>query len=444
MAGKKNLREDALAIFAAALAAANAGDAVKRHLQRTESQLRVEKARFTLNRIDRVFVVSVGKAAPQMAEAIEQRLVNYFSRGLVVTKHGHADGYSGQSQLIEASHPVPNEDSLRAGLAVLALLEELTAKDLLIVAVSGGASSLLCAPVEGVSLAAKQQTTDLLLRAGADIYQLNCVRKHLSMLKGGNLVAHAYPAPVLSLILSDVVGDPLDVIGSGLTAPDSSSFAQALEVLESRAVLDKVPTEVREHLQKGARGEISETPKPEDGIFANVTNVVVGDSRQALEAASEEAKRRGYRPLILSSRFQGEARELARFHADILWEIVHSGQPVRLPACVLSGGETTVTVRGKGKGGRNQEFALAAAIGLAGEKNIMCLSAGTDGTDGPTDAAGALVTGDTLSRAAKLGLSAADFLERNDSYSFFNALGDLVKTGPTGTNVMDVNVMLAE
>ncbi len=304
---------------------------------------------------------------------------------------------------------------------------------------------LCCArPLRELALAAKQQTTDLLLRAGADIYQLNCVRKHLSMLKGGNLVAHAYPAPVLSLILSDVVGDPLDVIGSGLTAPDSSSFAQALEVLESRAVLDKVPTEVREHLQKGARGEISETPKPEDGIFANVTNVVVGDSRQALEAASEEAKRRGYRPLILSSRFQGEARELARFHADILWEIVHSGQPVRLPACVLSGGETTVTVRGKGKGGRNQEFALAAAIALAGEKNIMCLSAGTDGTDGPTDAAGAIVTGDTLSRAAKLGLSAADFLERNDSYSFFNALGDLVKTGPTGTNVMDVNVMLAE
>ncbi len=186
MAEKKNLREDALAIFAAALAAANAGDAVKRHLQRTESQLRVEKARFTLNRIDRVFVVSVGKAAPQMAEAIEQRLVNYFSRGLVVTKHGHADGYSAQSQLIEASHPVPNEDSLRAGLAVLALLEELTANDLLIVAVSGGASSLLCAPVEGVSLAAKQQTTDLLLRAGADIDQLNCVRKHLSMLKDGN------------------------------------------------------------------------------------------------------------------------------------------------------------------------------------------------------------------------------------------------------------------
>jgi hydroxypyruvate reductase len=441
---KQTLREDAVAIFGAALAAANAGDAVKRHLQRTEIQIRAGKARFTLNRIDRVFVVSVGKAAAPMAEAIEQRLGDHFSKGLIVTKHGHAAGYAGHCEVIESSHPVPGDESLRAGHAVLALLEELSANDLLIVAVSGGASSLLCAPAEGISLAAKQKTTDLLLRAGADIYELNSVRKHLSMLKGGNLAAHAYPAPVLSLILSDVVGDPLDVIGSGLTAPDSTTFAQALKVLEKRAVLEQAPAEVRQHLEKGAGGEIGETPKPDDGIFTNVTNVVVGNSRQALEAASDEAKRRGYRPLILSSRFQGEAREAARFHADILWETIHSGHPVRLPACLLSGGETTVTVKGKGKGGRNQEFALAAAIALAGEKNIMCLSAGTDGTDGPTDAAGALVNGDTIARAAKLGLDAADYLMRNDSYSFFDALGDLFKTGPTGTNVMDVNVMLAE
>ncbi len=443
MPEKQTLRGDALAIFNAALAASNAGDAVRLHLRRSENQLRINKALYRLNRTDRVFVVAVGKAAPQMAEAVEHRLADHFVRGLIVTKHGHRGAYSGKCEVIESGHPVPDEESLRAGQAVVALLDQLTENDLLIVAISGGASSLLCAPVEGISLTAKQQTTDLLLRAGADIFQLNCVRKHLSMLKGGNLAARAYPARVLSLILSDVVGDPIDVIGSGLTAPDQSTFAQALDVLASRSVLAHVPAEVRQHLEKGARGEIVETPKPGDRTFAGVTNALVGSSRQALEAAAEEAKRRGYRPLILSSRFQGEACDVARFHSEILWEIILSSHPLPTPACLLSGGETTVTVRGKGKGGRNQEFALAAAIALADAPNITCLSAGTDGTDGPTDAAGAFINGETISRAKKLGLDAASYLANNDSYTFFQALGDLVKTGPTGTNVMDVNVMLA-
>jgi hydroxypyruvate reductase len=286
-----------------------------------------------------------------------------------------------------------------------------------------------------VSLSAKQQTTDLLLRAGADIYELNAVRKHLSMLKGGNLAVRAQPAQVLSLILSDVVGDPLDVIGSGLTAPDTSTFVQALSVLEKRGVLDRVPIEVKQHLERAP----VETPKE----LKNVENLVVGNSRQALEAAADEAKRRGYQPMILSSRIQGEAREAARLHADILWEAITSGHPIHPPACILSGGETTVTVRGKGKGGRNQEFALAAALALDGAADVAFLCGGTDGTDGPTDAAGAIINGETLARAATLGLDAAHYLEHNNSYMFFDALGDLVKTGPTGTNVMDVNVMLA-
>lgn len=438
-----NLREDAVAIFGAALSAANAGDAVRRHLQLSGSQLRAGKHRYTLSRFQRVIVIAVGKAAPQMAQAVEERLGHHFTKGLIVTKHGHAAAYAGKCDVIEADHPVPNEESLRAGQAVLAMLDNLSGKDLLIVAVSGGASSLLCAPVESVSLTAKQETTGLLLKAGADIYELNQVRKHLSLLKGGALAMRAQPAPILGLILSDVVGDPLDVIGSGLTAPDTSTFAQALQVLSKRSLLALVPREVREHLEKGARGEVQETPKAGDPLFKNVANVIVGNSRQALEAAAAEAKRRGYRPVILSSQFQGEARECARFHADILWETVRSGYPARRPACLLSGGETTVTVRGTGKGGRNQEFALAAAMALQGAENIMCLSAGTDGTDGPTDAAGALVDGATIQRATATGLDAADYLARHDSYTFFNALDDLLKTGPTGTNVMDVNIMLA-
>ncbi len=438
------LREDAMAIFGAALAAANASDAVKRHLERTEGQLSIGKARYTFTRIKRVFLVAVGKAAPQMAEAIELRLGAQFTRGIVVTKQSHASLYAGQCEVIEARHPIPDKNSLRAGRAVLALLKDLTANDLLIVAVSGGASALLCAPVNGVTLADKQATTNLLLRAGADIYELNAVRKHLSQVKGGNLAAHAYPATVLSLLLSDVVGDPLDVIGSGLTAPDESTFARAVEVLEKRSVFAEVPASVRAHFDKGIKGELTETPKPGDPLFNNVNNVIVGNSRQALEAAAQEAKRRGYRTLILSSRIQGEASDAARFHAQILWETILSGHPLRAPACLLSGGETTVTVRGKGKGGRNQEFALATAIAMAGARNTLCLSAGTDGTDGPTDAAGAIVTGDTVTRAAKLGLNPAKYLAANNSYAFFDALGDLVKTGPTGTNVMDVNIMLAE
>jgi len=437
------LREDALAIFGAALAAANANAAVRRHLKRTSVELRAGSARFRLRGFERIFLIAVGKAAQQMAEAAEHIAASQFHRGIIVTKHGHATSYTGRCEVIEAGHPIPDENSLRASHTVLELLREPTAKDLLVVAVSGGASALLCAPVDGVALAAKQRTTDLLLRAGADIYELNCVRKHLSLLKGGNLAARAHPARVLSLLLSDVIGDHIDVIGSGLTAPDPSTFADAMRVLERRGVLPQVPHEVRTHLETGAQGTISETPKPGDTLFGNVHNLVVGSSRQALEAASVEAKRRGYRTLILSSRIQGEAREAARLHAEILWETITSGHPLRPPACVLSGGETTVTVRGEGKGGRNQEFALAAALALKGAANVTVLSAGTDGTDGPTDAAGAIVSGDTVARAAKLGIEASGYLSRNDSYPFFETLGDLVKTGPTGTNVMDVNVMLA-
>jgi hydroxypyruvate reductase len=443
MSNTPQLREDATAIFRAALAAANANHAVRRHLERSEGQIRAGYAHYRLTDIQRIVLIAAGKAAPPMAEAVEEIAGDRFTRGLVVTKHGHSASYTGRCDVIESGHPVPDAEGIRAGQAVIALLDELTAKDLLIVAVSGGASALLCAPLNGITLAAKQQTTDLLLRAGADIHELNCVRKHLSQLKGGHLAARAYPARVLSLLLSDVVGDALDVIGSGLTAPDPSTFSQAIQILEKRAAWPQIATEIREHLEKGARGEIAETPKPGDGVFENVSNVVVGSSRQALEAAAEEANRRGYRPLILSSRIQGEAREAARLHADILWEAITSGHPVHPPACILSGGETIVTVRGSGTGGRNQEFALAAAMALQGADNVLSLSAGTDGTDGPTDAAGAMASGDTVARAQALGLDAADFLARNDSYAFFDELGDLVKTGPTGTNVMDVNIMLA-
>jgi hydroxypyruvate reductase len=289
-----------------------------------------------------------------------------------------------------------------------------------------------------ITLEIKKSTTDELLRGGADIFELNAVRKHLSALKGGRFAALAYPATVVGLLLSDVIGDPPDVIGSGLTAPDDSTCGDALRILDKYEQRCKIPAQVRRAIERGP-----ETPKPGDTIFDRVHNVIIGSNRLALSAAAAEAKARGYRTLVLSSSMQGEAREIARAHAQILREVIASGNPVRPPACLLAGGETAVTVRGAGKGGRNQEFALAAAIDLEGCPNCLVLSAGTDGTDGPTDAAGALATGDTILRARLMGLDAAKSLAGNDSYCFFDSLGDLIRTGPTGTNVMDIHLMLA-
>jgi hydroxypyruvate reductase len=437
------LRRDALTIFQAALEAADAARAVRGHLSIRAGQLKAGSAHLPLKSFDRMFLLAVGKAAAQMAVEIERIAGKHLAGGLAITKHGHAAVRPRHLPVIEAGHPIPDDAGAKAAGTVRELLRELNARDLLIVAISGGASALLSAPAEPVTLAAKQKTTDLLLRAGADIFELNAVRKHLSTLKGGWLSALAYPANVVSLLLSDVIGDPLDVIGSGPTAPDESTFADATGVLEKYRLLDRVPAAVRERLERGLRGEIPETPKPGDPLFQNVYNVVVGSNGLALEAAAGRARLIGYRPLILSSSIQGETREVARVHAEILREVVMSGHPLRAPACILSGGETTVTVRGSGKGGRNQEFALAVALAIAGLPNVLALSGGTDGTDGPTDAAGAMATGETVALAKKRGLDALDHLARNDAYPFFAALGDLVKTGPTGTNVMDLNLLLA-
>jgi glycerate 2-kinase len=437
------LRGDAIKIFRAALAAADAGSAVRRHVSVSRGKLRAGGVVLPLAGLDRVFLISVGKAAAEMAAAVEEIFGPRLTAGIAVSKHAPRKRRLRVTRVMEAEHPIPGEAGARAASAVRELLRELNARDLLMAAISGGASALLPAPIEPITLEAKQQTTDLLLRAGANIRELNAVRKHMSMLKGGRLARLAYPATVVSLMLSDVIGDLVDVIGSGLTAPDESTFEDALAVLQKFELLDKVPRVVRRYLEQGARGEAPETPKSGDPAFENVHNIVVGSNRLALEAAVAEAKELGLRPLILSSTMQGEAREVARAHAEILREAVSSGNPVARPACILSGGENTVTVRGGGTGGRNQEFALAAALAIDGLEDVLVLSAGTDGTDGPTDAAGAMATGGTVQRAQRLGLKAREYLADNNSYAFFDALGDLLRTGPTGTNVMDIHLMLA-
>jgi glycerate 2-kinase len=357
--------------------------------------------------------------------------------GIAITKHGHAQRRLRRIPIVEAGHPIPDVPGIRAAHRVREILRELNARDLLLVTVSGGASALLSAPADPVTLAAKQKSTNLLLRAGADIFQLNAVRKHLSFLKGGRLAALAYPATVVTLLLSDVIGDPLDVIGSGPTAPDPTTFIDAIHVLEKCNIVARTPKTVLDLLRKGACGEIAETPKPGDPIFKNVYNIVAGSNALALAAAARQARSLGYRTRVLSNAVSGEARDVAGPQIEILRKIA------RRPACLLAGGETTVTVKGKGKGGRNQELALAAAIALDGFSDVLALCAGTDGADGPTDAAGAIATGDSVARASRLGLDPLDFLRNNDSYTFFSALGDLVKTGPTGTNVMDIEILLA-
>ena len=293
-------------------------------------------------------------------------------------------------------------------------------------------------PAPPVTLDEKQKTTRLLLECGANIHEINCVRKHISLIKGGQLARLAYPAAVLSLILSDVMGDHPDVIGSGPSVPDRSTLADAAAIFEKYGIANRVPPGVRKRLHS----QLAETPKPGDRVFKRVQNLIVGSNRLAVDAAAREARSLGFRTMVLSTFLEGEAREVARVHAAVAKEIRAMRRPIRPPACVISGGETTVTIRGNGLGGRNQEFALAAALDIAGLEDVVILSGGTDGSDGPTDAAGAVVDGSTIARAEAAGLNAAQSLKNNDSYHFFEPLGDLIKTGPTGTNVADVQIVL--
>jgi glycerate 2-kinase len=440
----RKLKADAIEIFNAGLEAADAAKAVKRNLKLSRAGLQAGEKTLALGHFDRIYVVGAGKACAAMACALEEIVgAGSIAAGLINVKHGHNTPKPKQIRMYECRHPVPDTQGERGAREMEDLLRGLNARDLVFVLISGGASALLPAPAPPVTLKSKQKVTNQLLRCGADIFELNAVRKHLSLLKGGQLAALAYPATVVSLILSDVIGDPLDVIGSGPTAPDSSTFGDALRVLSKFRLTKKVPRSVMARLEDGAAGRVAETPKPGDRIFANVHNVVVGSNRLALQSAARKAKQLGYHTLILSSSMQGETRDVAWTHAEILREVIRSNTPLRPPACLLSGGETIVTVVGTGKGGRNQEFALASALHLANEQNWAVLSAGTDGTDGPTDAAGAFADARSVSRAAKLGVSAIEHLMRNDAYPFFDRLGDLIKTGPTGTNVMDLHVLLA-
>jgi glycerate 2-kinase len=432
-----SLRSDALRIFYSALRASDPKEAVLRHVRVSDGVLFAGKRRYRLEAFRNIYLTGAGKASARMAVAVERLLGKRITGGLLNVKHGHVAKLR-RIRLNECGHPVPDEAGVQGAQEIGNIAAKAGEDDLLICLISGGGSALLPFPAQPVTLAEKQDTTQLLLRSGANIHEINTVRKHISSIKGGQLAALAWPAQVLSLILSDVIGDDLDVIGSGPTAPDSSTFLDALAVLEKFGLTNLVPPPVSERIRAGVAGEIPETPKS----LERVQNLIVGSNQLALDAAAGAARGLGYRPLILSSFIEGETRDVAKVHAAIAKEVLSSGRPVKRPACVISGGETTVTIKGNGLGGRNQEFALAAAMDIAAISGVLMLSGGTDGSDGPTNAAGALCDGTTIARAEKLGLNAADFLARNDSYHFFEPLGDLIRTGPTGTNVMDVRLAL--
>jgi glycerate 2-kinase len=424
----------------AALAAVDPAAAIQHQVKLANNRLTVADRAYDLSQYRRILVVGAGKASGAMAQAVEEVLGERVTAGLVSVK----DGYTAPTTRIElrqAGHPVPDARGREAAQRMVGLLQGTTADDLVICLLSGGGSALLPLPVPGVTLDDLQRLTSDLLRCGATINEINAVRKHLSQVQGGQLARLAAPAPVITLILSDVVGSPLDVIASGPTVPDTSTFADAMNVLERYGLVEQTPPTIVAHLRRGLAGDVAETPKPGDPVFERVQTLVIGDNRIAAQAAVQKAAELGFHTLLLSTYVEGEAREVAKVLAGLGKEIACYGQPLPRPACLVAGGETTVTIRGQGKGGRNQELALAAAMALEGWEDVLLLTVATDGGDGPTDAAGAFADGTTVARARAQGLNPAAYLANNDAYNFFQALGDLLITGPTRTNVNDLTLV---
>ncbi len=435
------LREHAQEIFSAGLKAVDPVDAIKQYVRCDGDILFVDTSRYDLNNYQNIYVIGGGKAGALMANAVESILGERITQGTVNVKYEHL-APTNTVTIHEASHPVPDEAGVVGTRRIIELAEAATAHDLILCLISGGGSALLPAPIEGITLQEKQDVTKVLLRCGATINDMNTIRKHISAVKGGQLARAAFPATLISLMLSDVIGDPLDVIASGPTVPDSHTFKDCMALLDKFEIRNEIPASVLERLEKGVRGEIADTPKISDPIFEKTQNVVVASNEFAARAAVEKAKELGYHTMLLSTFVEGETKEVAKVHTAIAKEILQSGNPLAAPACLLSGGETTVTIQGEGLGGRNQEFVLAAALEIAGMQNVVVLSAGTDGTDGPTDAAGAIADGQTIQRAGERQLDPVVYLKNNDSYHFFDTLQDLIKTGPTNTNVMDLRIVL--
>ena len=430
-------REDLMAVLAAALKAVDPAQAVRNCVRREGSRLEVGDNAYDLDSFKRILVVGAGKASGPMAQALEEILESRLEGGVVNVKEGYAVD-TRRIELIEAAHPVPDESGLRGTDRILRLAAEANADDLVFCLISGGGSALMELPAGGITLDDLQQLTDLLLRSGATINEVNTVRKHISQVKGGGLARAAAPATLIALILSDVVGNPLDFIASGPTVPDTTTFQDAWNLLGKFNLQDAIPQSVRAQLERGLNQFIPETPKEGDPIFARTASVLVGSNEIAARAALDAAQKLGYNALLVTTWVEGEAREVAKVMAGVAKGLIRHHSPLPPPACLIFGGETTVTVRGEGKGGRSQEMALAASLALDGWEDVAVMAVGTDGTDGPTDAAGGIADGTVAARARALNLDPLAYLNGNDSYHFLRQTDALLVTGPTNTNVNDL------
>lgn len=451
-------------IFTAALERANPYQILKNSLYLKDNQLEVNtehnQLTIDLTNFDELIILGWGKAAAKMAVAIEEIFAGRIDRGLIITKYGHTESLQ-HLPLMEAGHPIPDENSLRAAQKIKELLSSrskspawngkgISEKTLIISLISGGGSALIAYPMQTdeitLTLADQQQTTQTLLSCGATIHEINCIRKHLSMIKGGQLVQWMSPATAINLILSDVVGDRLEVISSGMTAPDPSTYQDAQQIIEKYNIAAKIPANVMKIIEEGVAGKIKETPKPNAEIFDNIENILIGTNYLSLLAAEKKAKALGYHSLILSSHLTGEAKEIAKFFVGIARDIQKHNLPIKKPACIIAGGETTVTIHGNGKGGRNQELALSFLAEMERyqleNENIYFLSAATDGNDGPTDAAGAFAAPEISGKANIKKLNIQSYLKNNDAYHFYEKTGFLLKTGATNTNVCDVQILI--
>ena len=444
-----NPENDMRAIFSRALERVDPYEMIKNSIAVEDDTLVIshngQTLRENLNAYRDIVAIGIGKASSKMGAAVEDILKERLSGGIVVTKYGHAERLKG-IQVIEAGHPIPDENSVAGAEALYRIASRADENTLIINLISGGGSSLLSLPAEGVTLGDKQETTRVLLESGADIREINCVRKHISRVKGGRFAHAAFPARMINIILSDVVGDRLDSIASGIAVPDDTTYAQAVGIVDKYRIRSVLPASVVSVLESGKAGKNPDTPKQGDPVFDRVINILLGNNLAACRAARDHGAYLGYRSFLLTSMLTGEAREAARFFAAVARDIRRCTSDFAKPALVVSGGETTVTVKGDGKGGRNQEMALSFLNDFQEAQDDMegihFLSAGTDGTDGPTDAAGALVGPGLLHRVRSSGLNTGAYLEKNDSYHFFQKAGGLFVTGPTNTNVCDIQLLI--
>ena len=442
----KKMRSEAKKIFQTSIERVNPYEAVRRFVRVDGKRLILgqenqAKTELDLDKFQRIFIVGGGKATAPMARAMEELLGERIDKGIINVKYGFTEKLS-FTEIIEADHPLPDRNGVDGTKKILDLLDNAGEKDLIFSLISGGGSALLPSPSGKISLEEKQAVTKRLLECGASIDEINGIRKHVSSSKGGQMSRVVFPATTINLMLSDVVGDKMDVIASGPFVPDMSTFDEAWETLQKYQLKD-IPDTIKDHLKKGMKKVIPETPKEGDPIFNRIHNFIIGSNILALEAAGDEAEKMGYHTIILSSMIEGETKDVASVHTAIAMEILKTGIPLNPPACIISGGETTVTIQGEGLGGRNQEFCLAAAMELVDlPPRAVILSGGTDGNDGPTPAAGAIVDTLTVKRGHEMGMDASDYLKNNDSYHFFQKIDELLMTGPTNTNVMDVRIIL--